>query len=294
MWWMIDGASAADAGEVETDPAMVVSIGAVTYLSAAVFHEGLGHELGCVIGGGRPTGFSLAVAGCEETTPGQHRWTSAGGALGNLAAGSAFGATLALGHPRDGVVVDYLWLNTVTNLWQAGGYLMVGPWLPVGDWGSDGFLRDIDHPLPLQLGLSLGGAAMTFATIPLAQHLGKPLFGADGTRSARGRWLTLLPYAGGSTLVVTGSLLNRAGPEFAVSAAVSTFAGTLFLAYLPLFFSDDVWVPGQPYTGAPSPIERKPGWLVVSGVVALGAVTVLGPGVGAGFDRPHPLDPRRW
>ena len=186
----------------------------------------------------------------------------------------------------------YLWLNTVVNLWQAGGYLMVGPWLPVGDWGSGGFLQDVHSPLGAQSALSAAGAGLTFATIPLAQWLGKPLFGVDGTSSRRGTLLTLLPYLGGGTVVVAGSLLGRAGPEFAATAAVSTFAGTLFLAYLPLFFGDEFWVPGEPHQGSVKSIARKPGWWVVGGIVALGGVAILGPGIGE-FDRPHPLDPSR-
>ena len=279
------------AAEVETDAVTVAAIAATVYSANAILHEGVGHEFGCLIGGGKPTGFSTAVAGCEVDTASGYRLLTAGGALGNLAFGAGFGVSLAAAPPEDGAAHYALWLATVTNLWQASGYLMVGPWLPVGDWGSEGFLRDVDHPLPLQIGLSALGTGMTLGTIPVAHQLGKPLFGEQRYASGRGRLLTLMPYFGGSSLIVGSALLGRAGPEFAVSAAVSNFAGTLFLAYLPLFFSDKFFEPGDPYKGEIKAIRRSPAWWVVGGVVALGTVAVLGPGVGQ-FEKPHPLDPR--
>ena len=58
----------------------------------------------------------------------------------------------------------------------------------------------------------------------------------------------------------------------------------------PLFFRDDVFVPGGRTSEAPVPIERSPAWIATSAVVALTAVAVLGPGLGAGYADPHPLD----
>lgn len=280
---------AVSAHATDTDALTVTSIALTTYTTAALVHEGLGHELGCVIGGGRPTGFSVANADCAGLeTPGGHRWLEAGGSTANLAAGIGFGGALWAAPPKDGAAYYHLWLQTIVNLQQAGGYLMVGPWVPVGDWGTEGFLRDVRHPLPAQLALSTAGAALTFATVPLANGLGKPLFGGD---RKRGLTLALVPWLGGSTMVVTGSLLNRAGPQYAATAAASTLFGTVFLAYVPLLFHDDVFVPGRPWEGEHLAISRQPGWWVVGGLAAVSAVAVFGPGLGD-YPRPHPLDPR--
>jgi hypothetical protein len=265
----------------DPDPLTVTAIAVTTYTTAALLHEGVGHEGGCLLGGGRPLGFSTVVAGCDATTPGQNRWVSAGGAASNLMFGAGFGATLAFAPPRNGAMYDFLWTQTVVNLWQGTGYLMVGPWIPVGDWGTGGFLADIRRPLPAQIGLSAAGLAGTFAVVPLANHLGKPLFGSAGSATGRGRTLTILPYVAGATFVTATGLLCRLGPEYAVSGAVANFAGTLFLAYLPLFFSADVFVPGKEYTGERLVVEREPVWWVVGGIAAVTAVAVFGPGVGA-------------
>ena len=203
--------------------------------------------------------------------------------------GVSFGASLWAAPPDDGAAHYHLWLQTVVQLQQAGGYLMLGPWVPVGDWGDSGFFRDVDRPIAGKIAVSAAGLALTAGTIPLAHGLGKPLFGGDRRRLVA---LTVGPWLGGSALVTAGSLLNRAGPEFAASAAASTFFGTVFLAYLPLLFADPAFEPGAPHVGPLKPIERKPVWWVVGGVAAVGAVAAFGPGVGR-YDQPHPLDPRR-
>jgi hypothetical protein len=166
---------------------------------------------------------------------------------------------------------------------------MVGPWLPDGDWGDDGFFRDVERPLLGKVAVSAAGLSLTAATVPLGHGLGKPLFGGDRRRLTA---LTVGPWLGGSALVVSGSLLNRAGPSFAASAATANLLGTVFLAYLPLFFSDPAFVPGAPYQGPLKPIRRQPAWWVVGGLSAITAVAVFGPGVG-NYPQPHPLDPSR-
>jgi len=267
----------------------VLGISTTTYVSTALFHEGVGHGGACLAVGGKVTGISLANAGCEGITPAQERWVDAGGILGNGVGALATGLPLLLRPPRRGPGHYALWLHTIVNLQQAGGYLMVGPWLPVGDWGTGGVLEGVERPLGWQIGLSALGIGITGATIPLAHHLGKPLFGDDmKAAQRRRRWLTWTPYFVGSSLIVGSSLLNRAGPEFAASAAVANFAGTLFLAYLPIFFAEDAFVPAPKYGRRPLEIERRTGWMVAGAVVAVAAVTVLGPGIGR-YPEPHPF-----
>lgn len=287
------------AGAAEAQPAdlpTVLAIGAGVYTTTALVHEGLGHETGCLLGGGRPLGFSLAVAGCDETgiSAGGHRLLVAGGATANLVVGAGLGTGLWLAPPEDGTAYYALWLASVVNLLQAGGYLMVGPWAPVGDFGDDGFVRDVGAKLPAKLGLSAAGLGLTAGTLFWGNALSEPLLGGDPEERAARQWrLTIPAYLGGAGLVTAGSLLNRAGSEYAVSAAVANFAGTLFLAYVPLFFSGDLFYPDA--AGRPDralPIERSPLWIGLGTTVALGSVLVFGPGVGD-FPTPHPFDPTR-
>ncbi len=275
------------------DVPTVLAISAVTYVSAALFHEGLGHAGACALAGGDVIGVSLANAGCDSPSLGVQRWEAAGGILGNGVGALITGIPLVLSPPKRGADYYALWLHTLVNLQQAGGYLLVGPWVPVGDWGTSGVLQGVERPLGWQIGLSALGLGITGATIPLAHHWGKPLFGDDlGASQPRRRWLTWTPWLLGSSLVVSSSLLNRAGPEFAVSAAVANFAGTLFLAYLPIFFAQEAFVPGKPYDRPPLSIRRRNAWLVAGAVAAASAFVVLGPGIGD-YPNPHPVFGRR-
>jgi hypothetical protein len=281
---------------VETDIPTILSIGAASYTLAAVVHEGLGHGAGCAIGGSKPSGVSLALAQCDERgmTPGGVRWLTAGGAGANLLAGTAFASTLLLAPPKDGNAYYFLWLSSVVNLYQTAGYMMVGPWIPVGDFGTDGFLRNVRSPLPAQIGISALGAGLTAGTLFLGNKLAEPLLGDEpGVRSKRMWTTTLLPYLAGSTLVAGSSLLNRDGPGFAASAAIANFAGTLFLAYTPLFFKSDTFHPWREPGSRAMSMPRNPLWIAIGVATAATAILVLGPGVGPGFKDPHPFDPFR-
>jgi hypothetical protein len=292
-WWVVAAlaGSAPEPLDVQTDFPTVLSISLATYVSTALLHEGLGHQTGCALQGGQPLGFSTANAGCD---PGGLFFDEVGGALvGNGVGALATGIPLVVAPPtKNGAAYYALWLHTLVNLQQIGGYMMVGAWIPVGDWGPGGALSELDNPLPAQIALSATGLAITAATIPLAHHWGKPLFGDDMVRSqSRRRMLTWTPWLAGSSLIVGSAFLNRAGPEFAATAAFANFAGTLFLAYLPVFFADDVFVPGPKSGKQPLAITRQPVWWVVGGIAAVGAVAAFGPGIGQ-YPEPHPLAPR--
>jgi hypothetical protein len=106
------------------------------------------------------------------------------------------------------------------------------------------------------------------------------------------RWvLTLVPYLTGAAALSLSTILDRDNHgQLCGSPAIATLAGTLPLAYLPLFFSNDVFIPGGRTDRPPLPIVRSGPWIATSAVVALGAVAVLGPGIGPGYTSPHPPD----
>lgn len=295
MWlWAMAGAADAPEEPLETDLPTVLAVGATAYVAGALIHEGLGHGGACLAVGGRLRGVSLANAGCDGITAGQGRLVAMGGALGNTLMGGASAAWLLARPPSDPATRAFLVLHTAVNLQQAAGYLTVGPWLPVGDWGTGGVLAGVERPFAAQLGLSATGVALSFGSVMLTHHLAQPLWGR-GAGESRGRmWaLTLAPYLLGSSLVTFSSLANRAGPEFAVSAAVANFAGTLFLAYIPLFFRDEVFRPGSPRDVRPVRRLRSRPWAVIGTLAAVGAVAAFAPGIGS-YDRSHPLDPSAW
>ncbi|MCA9568633.1 MAG: hypothetical protein KC656_12360 [Myxococcales bacterium] len=272
----------------ELDVPTVLAVSAATYVSAAVLHEGLGHGGGCLLAGGRFTAFSLAVVDCQDTGPGGARFEAGAGVLGGTVGALATGIPLVLGGDDLGGTSRYaLWLHTLVNMQQVGGYMMVGPWVGVGDWSDQGVFAGVRRPLPGKIAASATGLAITLASVPLANALGRPLWEGD---LGRKRALTWTPWLVGSSLITFSALANRAGPEFAVSAGVANFAGTLFLAYLPLFFNTPPFDPAAPHSGVPQPVRRSRAWWIAGGLVAVGAVAVLAPGVGR-FPEPHPLVP---
>lgn len=278
-----------------TDLPTLLAIGATSYVTTAVLHEGIGHMvIGCGLAGERMRGFSLSVAGCEESgSISSHRIVAGAAVPTNFLAGSGFATHLLLDPPRDGSLYYFEWLMMTINLMQASGYLMVGPWVGAGDMSTEGVLRNAKSPLGLQLGMSVTGTAMMGGTLFLANHLAEPLLGTDSALRDSRRWkLTIPAYLFGSTLVTSSSLLTRGMPEASVTAAIANFAGTLFLAYMPLFFSSDTFYPSKGSHPSAKPIERSIPWLALGAASTIAAVFVLGPGIGR-FDSPHPFDPSR-
>ncbi|MHB8879509.1 MAG: hypothetical protein ACYC8T_37930, partial [Myxococcaceae bacterium] len=183
---------------------------------------------------------------------------------------------------------------SAVNMLQAAGYLMVFPWIPeAGDWGTGGVLRGADPVLPWQVGISATGLALTFASVFVLNQLLDPLLGTDGgERVSRRRVLAWVPYLLGSTLLIAGSLFNRLGPDSELgvfSTTVATLGGTIFLAYLPLFFDADFFRAGSRTDGPALPIRSSIPWLAAGAASVVLALAVMGPGVGSGFPEPHPL-----
>jgi hypothetical protein len=289
-----DAASAQDAAPPPTDPLTVVGASVFVYGATALLHEGIGHELGCAIGGGRPTGVSLAVAHCDQAgvSDGGVRIEKMGGVATNLLAGTALTSSLLLSPPDDGNTYFAMWLASVVNLYQAAGYLMVGPWVPPSDFGTEGALIGVDPALPAQIGVSALGLGLTAGTLFLGNALAEPLLGDEPTVRDDRRWMTtLVPWITGATFVTASTLANREGKEALVPAAMANFAGTLFLAYTPLFFSDDTFYPARRAGMRALPMEREPLWIALGTATAITAITVFGPGVGSGFENPHPIAP---
>ena len=287
---------AAEAAEMpETDIPTVMAIGATTYLVTGLIHEGAGHLGACGIVGGTAMGMSTGVADCDwsDVGLGGRRTVALGGVAANLTFSLSTMTSLLVNPPKNSREYFALWLFTSINLLQGVGYPLVSVWTPIGDFSTNAALEGVKNPLPWQISLSLASGGLLFASIPLMHQLGKPLFGDDKSYRRRLFLLTVVPYLTGSTLLTLSGLLFRDTPLMAISTGVANFAGTLFLAYLPLFFYDDFWIPGKKWTEPAKPIRRSVPWLVVGSVAVVSALTIFGPGVGK-FDNPHPLDPTKW
>ena len=285
-----EGAEPSDAAS-ELDLWTISSVASLTFFTAQMDHEAIGHGGACLLTGSELLGVSTSVLGCEEDSDLAHGLVSAGGTVADFAVGASLATSLYLAPPDDGTTYYFMWLLSAVSLLQAGGYMMVFPWVPdAGDWANDGVFRGVEPKLAWQLGISALGLGITFGAIPILNALLEPLLGDAEDRDSRRAWMTLLPYALGSTLITSGALLNRAGAGLgAFSAGSATFGGTLFLAYLPLFFDDDFFRPGPRTDAAGKPIPFSAGWVTAGAIAAVAAVAIFGPGIGGGFDEPHPL-----
>jgi hypothetical protein len=294
-----EGGTDAPKAPVETSWLTVASIGVTTYFVSALIHEAGGHGGACLLVDGSITHVSTSFAQCDRPGGGlsllEHRAVAAGGTSAQFLVS---GATLSLlwgDPPKSGTSYYAMWLLSAVNMLQGAGYLLVGPWLPVSDWGTDGVLKGSNPSLPWQIGVSALGLGLTFASVFVLNRLLEPLLGPEpGQRMSRRRVLAWLPYLLGSTAVVAGSLLNRLGPDKPVgiiSAATATFAGTLFLAYLPLFFNADFFRIGPKSESDPLPIPVSGPWIAAGAVSLAMSLLVIGPGLGSGLPQKHPLSP---
>lgn len=285
-----DSAETPERREPELNLWTVAAISSTAYLVAQMQHEGLGHASACLLGGGRVSALSTAVAGCDGLSPGGERFVDMAGTMVDLGVGAGLTTTLYLAPPSDPSTYYAIWLLSSVSLLQTGGYLMVFPWLGEGDWSTDGALRGAEPKLAWQIGVSALGLGITAATIPIMNQLLEPLLGASPTREKR-RWgLTLLAYGVGSSLITAGALFDRTDSATGIiSATAATFGGTLMLAYLPLFFTADVYRFGDATDQPAKPIPFQWGWVAVGALSAVASVAILGPGFGRGFPEPHPL-----
>jgi hypothetical protein len=259
------------------DRLTVTAIGVVAFCLANLAHEGLGHGGACLFVGGRPLALSSAwfdgdLAGVSSWG---RRFVTAAGTLANLLVGLAALAALRRAPAASPHARFFLWLLAMANLFPAGGYLMVSPLAGFGDWRD--FLQGLEPSLPWRLGLTLGGVALSAASLWAGVRNLEPLLGPEAAdRKPRARWLCWLPYlfAGGLTFLLSAAF-NPYGRVFVLTTAAAHLGGCAWLAWLP------EWVHGaRRDTPAAAPeIGRHRGWLLAGACAFAFVVFVLGPGI---------------
>jgi hypothetical protein len=261
----------------------LAAIAVVAYAVADVFHEGFGHAGTCALLGGRPLVLtSMQFEGDTEGLPAlANRLIAAGGTVANLVAAALVWPLLRWGQDRSPATWFFLWTFASVNLFQATGYPLFSGVGGIGDWAA--VTRGWEPLWLWRLLLAVVGGVSYYLGVrwsmtALATRLEEPA----PARVRVAYIYTLTPYFVGCALYVVAGLRNPAGPMLvAVSAVAASLGGTSGFAWGPQLLRD----PAIPSAPGPVPaLSRSWGWVALAGLVGLGFVTVLGPGVHFGDD----------
>jgi hypothetical protein len=273
--------SSTPAGRPETgqpqppDTLTIAAIAVVSYLIAAVVHEGLGHGLTAAALGARDLKLSTAALHMDSASvsPEASRVISIAGPL----VGLLVGTLLALCHAntRSGTAeFRYcLWLTAYVCLFANSGYLMALSFAPFGD--VHGFVTGLGSAFAWRLGLTGFGAAVSLVTLLAAGRTLDEFLGRGRRRRRAVRLLVVSYFAGSCPLILSTLLRNEGSRLVVVSAAPATLGGTSWLLYTILA------VGGARTSTPPVPLTPRrslPWW--GAGVLAILIYgLVLGPGV---------------
>lgn len=218
----------------ESDPLTVAAIAVLVYMLALLIHEGVGHGATCALVGGRVLTVSSVQCQCdvEGLTRSRERSVEAAGTIANLVFGLLFFAALISCTAASPVARYFLWLSAMVNLLQAGGYLMLSPFLGFGDWAA--FLDGLRRAFAWKLALTALGLLISFAALEFGRLALEPFCGASNPVRSRQAWLlTAWPYAVGGIVSCAVAFLHPASRALVLtSAAAATFGGTSWLLWI--------------------------------------------------------------
>jgi hypothetical protein len=273
--------SSASARETQADQPQtidaytVAAIAVVSYLLAAVVHEGLGHGLTAAVLGARDLRLSTAALHLDnDSVPPE---TSQAISIAGPLAGLLVGFLLALYHgktqSRNAEFRYCLWLTAYVCLFANGGYLMALSFVHFGD--VHGFVKGLDFPFAWRLGSTVFGATVSLFTLFIAGRTLDEFLGTSCRRNRAARLLVISYFAGSCPLILS-TLLGKEGTFLAlVSAIPATLGGTILLLYTILA------VGGARSSTSPVPLtpRRSLPWCGAGILAILIYGLVLGPGV---------------
>jgi hypothetical protein len=249
----------------------IISIAIVSYASATMLHEGVGHGGACVLTGGKPVAVSTVDSECDR----EGRIVAAGGTVTNLGAGLLCWLFLRF-VTRSTHLRYFLWLLMTINLLQASGYFLFSGVANIGDWAV--IIRGLKPAWFWRMGLTILGLGLYMLFVWIAVREIQPFLGYNGPEKLqRAKKLTLVPYFTGGILSCTAALFNPGGMFLlAISAAASSFGGTSGLAWM-WRIAKHVRVPNSAVE--PPPLSPSRGWTIGAAVVGALFVVVFGPGL---------------
>jgi hypothetical protein len=257
------------------DALTVAGIAIVSYLVAAVVHEGLGHGLIAVAVGARDIHVSTAALHFDSASVSREasRIISISGPLTGL----LIGFLLALWHAKtrwQTAEFRYcLWLTAYVCLFANSGYLMALSFVHFGD--IHGFVKDLTGQYAWRGGLTAAGILLSvvslfFAARTLDEFLGR------SRRRARAAKLLVTSYFAGSIPLILSSYLGRDGSYVTlISAIPATLGGTVLLLYtIPAVGEAKTTTRAVPLTP-----RRRLVWCTAGVIALLVYGVVLGPGL---------------
>jgi hypothetical protein len=253
----------------------VVCIAIVSYLLAAVVHEGLGHGLAAAVLGARDIRLSTAALhlDSESISPEASRIISSAGPLTGLLVGLLLALCHAHTRSKNAEFRYCLWLTAYVCLFANSGYLMALSFVPFGD--IHGFVRGFESAFLWRVALTVIGTVLSAITLIFAARTLDEFLGRNDRR-ARAAKLLVTSYFAGSASVILSTLLGKDGSFLTlVSAIPATMGGTILLLYTILYVGKaKPWTDPLPLT----PAKSLP-WYG-AGVIALCIYgLILGPGV---------------
>jgi hypothetical protein len=257
------------------DTVTVIGIAIVSYLLAAVVHEGLGHGLAACLLGARDLRLSTAALHLDNASisPQASRIISIAGPLTGLFVGLFLAVYHAGTRSKNAELRYCLWLTAYVCLFANAGYLMALSFVPFGD--IHGFVKGLHGEIVWRLGLTAAGTVLSVVTLFLAGRTLDEFLGR-AERRARAAKLLVISYFAGSAPLILSTLLGKDGPFLALaSAAPATLGGTILLLYTILCVGK-----ARPTTD-PNPLTpgKNFAWRAAGVVAVLVYGLVLGPGV---------------
>jgi hypothetical protein len=273
-------------GLVEIDTPTLITVSALAWAVANVFHEIVGHA-GAAVALGIPvravSTTTHYVEGIESAA--QDQIINAAATPVNLVTGAVALVMLRWLHINSAPWRYFLWLFAVVSFTMATWNMVTIPLLGAGDWGE--VAESLSHP-----GLWTAGVVAVGVVIAIVGYcLPLRLFVPDlSDRAGLRHRITFVPVA---TMVVVQSLSVLASPFATAPAEANHLLASVF-AYAHLV----VWailVNRGVGPRAPRPVDdltlrRSPGWLGTGAVAVIVFIAVLGPGLGPLDDDPR-LDP---
>ena len=264
------------------DPLTLVGIGWSAYSLANLLHEGVGHALTCLLLGGKVQVLTslYCLWDPESLSEWGTRLVLAGGTLVNLLLGILLLVLLRRFKQASPQTRCFLWLAACINLLQAGGYLMISPFLGWGDWAL--FLDGLSNVLVWKIVLTLLGINLWIMGFRIgisgAAKLVPPGESDAFSRLAAMVWI---PYLSGGLLMTLSHALDPTHNVIGFWAALgTTFCGTFALACIPLFrLKSPSTASDTPPLPNPTSFGRSLNWIGIGLAAALLTLALFGPGL---------------
>jgi hypothetical protein len=270
---------------VEIDTPTLVTVSAVAWAVANVFHEIVGHAgaavvLGIPVRAVSTTTFYVEWDAIESAA--QDQIINAAATPVNLLTGALALMLLRRVGVKSAAWRYFLWLFAVVSFTMATWNLVTIPLLGAGDWGE--VAESLSHP-----GLWTAGVVAVGVVVAIVGYcLPLRLFVPDlGDRPGLRHKITFVPVV---TMIVVQTLSVLASP-FATAPAEANHLLVSVFAYAHLI----VWAvlvnrgvgPRTPRPVDDLTLHRSPGWLATGAVAVIVFVAVLGPGLGPLEDDPR-------